>query len=410
MKKTIKANLVGIFFGSLILLLAGSSYCTQAKSGNILVLLSSSGHITLKNGEKHPTGYFLSELMVPLESLIKLGYEITFATPKGKNAFMDKASDNVQYFKDQGEYTKLKKLHSSLTGIKKPKNLSKLKERDLDKFDAIFVPGGHAPMEDLSSSPEVFRVLNFFHGANKPTVLICHGPAALLSAKNSSGKWIYEGYKMISFTTNEEKIAEVETLKGQVKFYLDESLKSLGAQIPETKPWEAISVWDRELITGQNPMSDRELTRNFLMALVKENFAKAVGVTQYDPKAETLSTNKITHVIPFPQGWHEEFTNIYIGERKPGINSSDFLKKLARHVQSAKDTFEPAGLNGYLVLSNGNYEMALMNWKSREASEESTKAKGYDALIKDAGQILNPALFGEIPISNKVDFPGLLDK
>ena len=407
MKETKKTFLTFIIAGVFMLLCTGSSYSAQIKSGNILVLLSSSDHITLKNGKKHPTGYFLSELMVPLESLMKLGYEITFATPKGKRAFMDAASDNVQYFKDKTEYAELKKMHNSLAGIKKPKSLAKFKERDLDKFDAVFIPGGHAPMEDLSSSPEVSRTLNYFNGANKPTALICHGPAALLSAKTPRGSWIYEGYKMVSFTTDEEKIAEAQNLKGEVKFYLDESLKSLGAEMPATKPWNALSVWDRELITGQNPMSDREMTKNFLMALVKESFAKALGAIQYDPKAETLYTNQIIHVIPFSPKWKEEYTNIYIGEKKPGISSSDFLKKLAKHVQNTKNTLEPAGLNGYLVLSNGNYEMALMNWKSKEAADGSSKTKGYDEAITEAGELMNPVLFGEIPLSNKMDFPGL---
>ena len=51
-----------------------------------------------------------------------------------------------------------------------------------DHFDAVYVPGGHAPMQDLLVSPKLWKLLTNFHTNGKTTALACHGPIALLSA------------------------------------------------------------------------------------------------------------------------------------------------------------------------------------------------------------------------------------
>jgi putative intracellular protease/amidase len=42
-----------------------------------------------------------------------------------------------------------------------------------------YVPGGHAPMQDLLADPALGRLLRAFHAEGKTTALVCHGPIAL---------------------------------------------------------------------------------------------------------------------------------------------------------------------------------------------------------------------------------------
>ena len=52
--------------------------------GKILVLVSSGRGFPLKDGKVYKgAGYYLNELTVPVRALMKEGYEITFATPRG---------------------------------------------------------------------------------------------------------------------------------------------------------------------------------------------------------------------------------------------------------------------------------------------------------------------------------------
>jgi putative intracellular protease/amidase len=52
--------------------------------GKVLVLVSSGHGLPLKDGKVYAgAGYYLNELTVPVRALMKEGYEITFANPKG---------------------------------------------------------------------------------------------------------------------------------------------------------------------------------------------------------------------------------------------------------------------------------------------------------------------------------------
>lgn len=262
-----------------------SSLQAQAATGHkVLVVLSSSNKITLKDGLVHPTGFFLSELIVPVKGLIEAGYKPVFATPQGNAPTMDKISDSAMWFGgNQQRYQEAKTLLSQLSDLAHPLKLSEV--RHLSQYGGIFVPGGHAPMEDLLVSSDLGRILRYFHSRNKPTALICHGPIALLStlsnpvaftATLAAGKtppaqnWIYEGYKMTSFSTKEEQQEEPgqdNALSGFVKFYPDSALKGAGGAVMVADKWQSHVVRDRELITGQNPMSDVALTKAFVQAL-----------------------------------------------------------------------------------------------------------------------------------------------
>ena len=159
-------------------------------------------------------------------------------------------------------------------------------ENGLDQYDALFIPGGHAPMGSLMENRELGIILRI-STPNKPTAMICHGPAASLAALPdpaayrkalvdrdvksvlSLGKgWIYDGYAMTALSDAEEWPGEVA--KGtEMPFHLEQALQLAGARIQVQGMNQSHVVKDRELITGQNPASDLELAKALEKALEK---------------------------------------------------------------------------------------------------------------------------------------------
>ena len=67
--------------------------------GKVLVLVSSGHGLPLKDGKVYAgAGYYLNELTVPVRALMKEGYEITFANPKGNTPQLDVNSAIAQFF------------------------------------------------------------------------------------------------------------------------------------------------------------------------------------------------------------------------------------------------------------------------------------------------------------------------
>ena len=142
-----------------------------------------------------------------------------------------------------------------IPGFQHPVALSSLTDAEMGEFDAVFAPGGHGPMVDLSDNPDVGRLLLALHRKRAPIAALCHGPAALLSApERADGQWLFDGYRMTSFTDEEEDQTEAGLLG--MAWLLDVALKNAGAVFDDgPSAWISHVVVDRNLITGQNPGS-----------------------------------------------------------------------------------------------------------------------------------------------------------
>jgi putative intracellular protease/amidase len=256
--------------------------------GKVLVLVSSGHGLPLKDGKVYAgAGYYLNELTVPVRALMKEGYEITFANPKGNAPQLDVNSAIAQFFGgDEAKLQDYLKFRDTLTGLKNPTRIADVIASGLDQYDAVFVPGGHGPMIDLLDDPDAGIVMRHFHETSKPTAVLCHGPISLLSALPNSKEfvaalaagdvagarekakgWIYSGYKMTIFSTAEEQQREPLEIGGKVLFYPDFALRTAGADVSVLAPWSSYVLQDRELISGQNPFSDQALLKLLLPAL-----------------------------------------------------------------------------------------------------------------------------------------------
>lgn len=245
----------------------------------ILVVMSSESVLPLQGGKTHATGFYLNEFGVPAHRLVEEGYELTVATPRGNRPPLDQGSDAASFFKDEAEYTQIKTfVEQTLSG-----SILKLSDAadHLDDYAAVFLPGGHAPMIELMRDPDLRRVLAHFHSRALPTALICHAPVALLAAQEDAAAYqtalqsggtpeaqgfLYNGYKATVFSTPEEKDAE-SGFDAPMLYYPADALSAAGMDIQNGTKWSSHVTRDRELITGQNPMSDEEFVKVFLTAL-----------------------------------------------------------------------------------------------------------------------------------------------
>lgn len=274
---------------NLAITLAFGFSAAGAHAANVLVVLSDASHLDLKDGKVFETGFYLNELMQPVKALQDAGHEITFATPKGTAPSVDKTSIDKMYFGgDEAAMKASQALLAELGLLSQDKSpvvsLARVEQIGYDYFDAVYVPGGHAPMQDLLVSPELGKLLADFHAKGKATALACHGPIALLSALADAShftkqietrgrvaeapRWIYAGYKLTVISNQEEEIAKGLLAGGEMKFYPQTALEQAGAEfISNQQPWTPNVVTDRELITGQNPASAPDVAKELLKRL-----------------------------------------------------------------------------------------------------------------------------------------------
>ncbi|TAL18799.1 type 1 glutamine amidotransferase domain-containing protein [bacterium] len=259
----------------------------MGSKGTVLIAASGAKALELSGGRTVPTGFYLDELSVPALTLIDAGYEIALATPNGVAPAMDARSEKVSRF--GGDPEKLRRALAFVRAhpsVLKPLGFGEAASGRLESFAALFIPGGHGPMADLMTDPELGKILRHFHETGKPTASLCHGPVALLAAlkraadyrralasgdaeaaKKASSGWQYADYRMTVYSTEEEKSVEKNVFGGRLPFYAADALSGAGGLVENGPPRKPFTVRDRELITGQNPASGQALADALLGAL-----------------------------------------------------------------------------------------------------------------------------------------------
>lgn len=248
---------------------------TPMSRGKVLVVMSSANAFDLKDGKTYSTGYYLNEFVVPYRKLIEAGYEPVIANPKGDRPVMDVNSNNAMFFGgDDAARAGALKVAEGLAALDHPKALASVVAEGTQGYVGLFIPGGHAPMADLLKDKNLGKILTKFHDTGRPTGIVCHGPIVLLSAlpdpyafiasmiagdgKASSlnAGWPYADYRLTVFATGEEQALEGPSgLGGNVQYYPVNALAEAGARVETVANWHPNVVVDRELITGQQPMS-----------------------------------------------------------------------------------------------------------------------------------------------------------
>lgn len=273
---------------AVLAIVQGLPAMAQTSKGKVLVVMSGGHLLTLRDGKTYATGYYLNEVVIPLQALIAAGYTPVFANPNGDTPSMDASSNADKFFGgDAGKRMAALRLIESLPGIHHPQKLSAIAGHT-QGYVAVFVPGGHAPMVDLVKDKSLGVILRDFHKNGRPTALICHGPMALLSTLPEPARYNselvaghtaalpklaqgfpYAGYHIAVFSKMEEQQIEAPQLGGPAPYYNDEALTAAGLKVQNAAPWQPKVVQDRELITGQQPFSDHAFADALLAKLAK---------------------------------------------------------------------------------------------------------------------------------------------
>jgi len=161
-------------------------------------------------------GYWGEELIGPLETFDKAGYDVTFATPKGKRPVALPPSMDPNYIDpplgrsvtSQEVAHKVQEIDKS-PRLDNPVNISELMPempyfsspsliRDLEayykaldkvqknylaKFDALLIVGGSGPIVDLANNQRVHDIVLSFVKMDKPVGAECYGVTCLAFAR-----------------------------------------------------------------------------------------------------------------------------------------------------------------------------------------------------------------------------------
>lgn len=213
----------------------------------ILVVCTDESLMEMANQKKFNTGNHPVEMLVPMLHFRDAGFSFDIATATGGAVQLEMWAFPT---KDENVTNLHKELQPLLTS---PQKLADI--QSLEKYAAVFVPGGHGCMINLPFSVALGDLLHLAHDKGLPTVTLCHGPSALLStcAEGLDKEFAYEGYECLCFTDRTDGFTpSIGYLPGAMPWKCQEAIEKKGIKVMNTSETGAV-MQDRELITGDSP-------------------------------------------------------------------------------------------------------------------------------------------------------------
>ncbi|WP_457029273.1 type 1 glutamine amidotransferase domain-containing protein [Kitasatospora sp. P5_F3] len=166
-------------------------------------------------------GYWGEELIGPLETFDKAGYEITFATPTGKRAVALPPSYDPEYIDPplgrsvtSTEMAEKVRAFDGSNRLDSPLDLSSwlpdrpyrsrndflrawegynhrrehVQEQIADRYDALLIVGGSGPIVDLANNWRVHDLVLAFYNLGLPIAAECYGVACLAFAREQDDR------------------------------------------------------------------------------------------------------------------------------------------------------------------------------------------------------------------------------
>ena len=227
----------------------------------ILFVLTGASFWTMKDGHRHPTGYWAEEFVAPYTAFSDAGHELTVATPSAVVPTVDTFSLRPDM---AGSAEKAREEEDVIEGADELRWPIPVRNARLQDYDAVYYPGGHGPMEDLAFNVDSGKLLVEALASGKPLAVVCHAPAGLLATRDAEGKSPFAGYRITGFTNDEE---DAVGLGSKAKWLLEDEVKKLGVEFSRGPIWQPYTVVDRNLYTGQNPASAAQLAQELLKVL-----------------------------------------------------------------------------------------------------------------------------------------------
>ncbi len=220
-------------------------------------------------------GFWWSELTHPYYEFTEKGYEVEIFSYDGGKCEGDAMSDP----RDVSGYSSSDLI--SMGFINTPSLISlledtkKASEIDVQKFDAIVVAGGQAPMFTMETATDLHKKFVEFYEAGKVASALCHGVAILKFAKLSNGELLAKGKTVTGFANVEEDFADNAVWSygmlpnGQhiMPWRIEDEMNAIGANYIQSGLWRGFAIRDGNLITGQQNFSGSETAKLIIAAL-----------------------------------------------------------------------------------------------------------------------------------------------
>lgn len=216
-----------------------------------------------------PVGFWWSELTHPWLEFTEAGYEVEIFSPAGGKCVADAMSDPG----DPSGYSRTDLVSQGF--IHTPELAALVEDTravaqiDLDRFDAILVAGGQAPMFTFEAATDLHAKFVEFHQAGKVAAALCHGTAILRYAKLPGGELMVKGKTVTGFANVEEDFADDAVWNygllprdtHVMPWRVEDELKKAGANFVQAGLWRSFAVRDGNLVTGQQNFSGSETAR-----------------------------------------------------------------------------------------------------------------------------------------------------
>jgi putative intracellular protease/amidase len=223
---------------------------------NILMVLTSHDQMG-DTGNK--TGFWLEEFTAPYYVFKDAGASVVLASPKGGHPPIDPTSEG-----EDAQTDTTRRFKQDDAARRALANTMELSAVSADRYDAVFYPGGHGPLWDLTNDEDSIALIEKTYAQGKIVGAVCHAPAVLRDVKGDDGEPLVKGRKVTGFTNSEEEAVQLSKV---VPFLVEDMLREKGAEYSRGDDWASHVVTDERLITGQNPPSSEAVAQAIIKAL-----------------------------------------------------------------------------------------------------------------------------------------------
>lgn len=144
---------------------------------------------------------------------------------------------------------------------------------DMDKTDAIYIPGGHGALFDVNPNELLHTKIFEAYTQNKIIGAVCHGTSCLAFVKKEDGSSIVKGKKIIGFLDVEDDVLEKLGLIDQsflpLPYRNEQKLTEAGADITTIDRISGLlnpthCVVDLPFVTGIGPKATERVIKKII--------------------------------------------------------------------------------------------------------------------------------------------------
>ncbi len=215
-----------------------------------------------------PIGFWWAELTHPYWDFTEAGYEVTVASPDGGALQADSFSDPG----DESGYSAHDLISRGFIASEAHRALVEstpaLDDLDLDRFDALFLVGGQAPMYTFRQDQRVKDLVGRYVADGRIAAVVCHATCVLLDATTPDGDLVVAGRTWTGFANSEEAYADEFVGQRIQPFWIEDEARALeGTNFIVAGRFRPYAVRDGNLITGQQQYSGSAAARLVIDAL-----------------------------------------------------------------------------------------------------------------------------------------------